>query len=414
MKTKLITFLTIFTFAMGNLFAQSSDDDFEDSPKKSYRDYNHLSLGIKGGLNFLRSSDKSWQPEFGGFLEYTINPLWGLGLNYTYAMGNHEAVQSKPAFNSSIQDVNLFLSVNVSNIIAKHRSSGWQKWNLYGIGGGGVSFYDWEIKGTATPKSDVGMVALLSLLWEWNPADYIAIGLDGTYRMHNPTAYVGNWENGDLFLFSTNLSLRIKFGGKTNIRNTKLVDYEPAPKLPFNKKQYDQDMETLRNELNKRTVQLARENEANETAIRELQNQVAQLRDLAKQRPKEITKYVPTKEESEIIKTAFAQLEFESGKDVIKPASYSSLDGLAGLLQQHPEWSVELKGYTDNRGNAASNLKLSQNRANAVKNYLVRRGVSETNIKATGYGDSDPVASNATESGRAQNRRVEIELFATK
>ena len=413
MKTKLVTFLSIFTFAMGSLFAQNGDGDLDDSFRKPYSDYQHFSLGVKGGLNFLRSSDKGWQPEFGGFVEYTINPMWGLGVSYLYEMNNHCQTPSNPAFDASFHDVSLFVSVNLSNIIAKHRSAEWQKWNLYGIGGGGFSFYNWELKDNQVKDNGVEPAILMSLLWEWSPADYVAIGLDGTYRMHNTEAYVGNM--GGKNMFCMNLSFRVKIGGKNNIRNIKLADYEPAPKLPFSKRQYQQDMESLRRELNTRTVQLANENETHETAIRELQNQVNQLRDMMKkQKPQEIVKYVPTKEESEIIKTAFAQLEFESGKDVIKPASYSALDGLAGLLQQHEEWSVELKGYTDSKGNPASNLKLSQARANSVRNYLIRRGVSEANIKAVGYGDSDPVASNATEAGRAQNRRVEIELFATK
>ena len=150
-------------------------------------------------------------------------------------------------------------------------------------------------------------------------------------------------------------------------------------------------------------------------AINKLQQQIKFTQDSLDSHiraTREPVRYIPTKEEDEIIKTAFAQLEFESAKAIIKQSSYSSLDGLAMLLKSHPEWSVTLKGYTDNSGNAAKNLQLSKDRAASVKNYLINKGVSAANIQSQGYGSANPVASNSTLAGRAKNRRVEIELFS--
>jgi OOP family OmpA-OmpF porin len=73
--------------------------------------------------------------------------------------------------------------------------------------------------------------------------------------------------------------------------------------------------------------------------------------------------------------------------------------------------SVALKGHTDNVGNAAKNTQLSKQRAEAVKNYLVSKGVSASVIQTYGFGSTQPIATNNTPEGRAQNRRVEIEVF---
>ena len=117
------------------------------------------------------------------------------------------------------------------------------------------------------------------------------------------------------------------------------------------------------------------------------------------------------KEEEEVLNTAFSSLEFESGKSIIKPASFASLDRLAELLLKKPDWKLQLSGHTDNVGKPASNLTLSKNRTNAVKNYLVKKGVPEERIKPEWFGQTRPVEPNTTTEGRQKNRRVEIAIF---
>jgi OmpA-OmpF porin, OOP family len=82
------------------------------------------------------------------------------------------------------------------------------------------------------------------------------------------------------------------------------------------------------------------------------------------------------------------------------------LDGVAEGLKKHPRVKVEIQGHTDSVGKAAYNLKLSQHRAESVLNYLVTDGVSADQLTAKGYGETQPVASNKTDDGRAKNRRV--------
>jgi outer membrane protein OmpA-like peptidoglycan-associated protein len=117
---------------------------------------------------------------------------------------------------------------------------------------------------------------------------------------------------------------------------------------------------------------------------------------------------VLTKEEQEILKKAFDNLEFESGKDIIKQESFASLDELAELLKKKPEWKLRITGHTDNVGKPAANMKLSEKRAKAVKAYLVKKGIDEKRLITEWYGQTRPIAPNNTPEGRQKNRRVEM------
>ncbi|MCW5908037.1 MAG: OmpA family protein [Chitinophagales bacterium] len=116
------------------------------------------------------------------------------------------------------------------------------------------------------------------------------------------------------------------------------------------------------------------------------------------------------KKELETVKYAFDNLEFETNKDVIRTHSYPSLNALADLLMKKPTYGLRIEGHTDNVGTDEKNLILSQKRATAVKNYLIKRGVSAAKLEAFGYGESMPIADNDTPEGRQKNRRVEMKI----
>jgi len=84
------------------------------------------------------------------------------------------------------------------------------------------------------------------------------------------------------------------------------------------------------------------------------------------------------------------------------------LTELVSILENNPDIRVRLEGYTDNVGSESHNEMVSQKRAESVKDYLVSEGIDASRIKAIGMGESNPIATNATEQGRAQNRRVDI------
>jgi OmpA-OmpF porin, OOP family len=102
---------------------------------------------------------------------------------------------------------------------------------------------------------------------------------------------------------------------------------------------------------------------------------------------------------------------FETGKANLEESAYGVLDELVAYLNRKDDERIEVGGHTDNVGTAASNLVLSQNRANTVRAYLLTKGIDPSRVTAKGYGMSKPVASNATADGKAQNRRTEVTIL---
>ncbi|WP_428331423.1 OmpA family protein [Mucilaginibacter sp.] len=124
---------------------------------------------------------------------------------------------------------------------------------------------------------------------------------------------------------------------------------------------------------------------------------------------KNVKVYV-TEEDRKVVKEAIKNLEFDFGKATIRDHSKPSLDKVAQLLVDK-NFSLKLAGHTDNVGSADANLKLSKDRAEAIKTYLVSQGANASRIEATGYGKTQPIATNKTAAGRQINRRVEFTLF---
>jgi outer membrane protein OmpA-like peptidoglycan-associated protein len=110
------------------------------------------------------------------------------------------------------------------------------------------------------------------------------------------------------------------------------------------------------------------------------------------------------------LKMIAKKVQFETGKSVITKASLLELDKVLAFMNEYPGSKFVVEGHTDNVGVAANNLKLSQSRADAVKKYFTDKGISGDRITATGYGQTKPIANNATPAGKATNRRVEIHL----
>jgi outer membrane protein OmpA-like peptidoglycan-associated protein len=105
----------------------------------------------------------------------------------------------------------------------------------------------------------------------------------------------------------------------------------------------------------------------------------------------------------------FEQVQFETGTALLRPDSFGLLQQVADVLRQHPEIeSCEVAGHTDDTGTSQLNRELSLARARAVMDWLVVHGVEARRLTARGYGDTRPIADNATEEGRTRNRRVEF------
>src|SRR5210317_948195 len=104
---------------------------------------------------------------------------------------------------------------------------------------------------------------------------------------------------------------------------------------------------------------------------------------------------------------------FDTDSSIIKPGLYSEIDRIADILIKYPQTVIQVEGHTDSTGTESYNMELSTRRAEAVKNLLVQRGVDFSRILTMAFGESAPIASNDTDYGRAQNRRVEIKVAPT-
>ncbi|HSN38944.1 MAG TPA: OmpA family protein [Burkholderiales bacterium] len=109
-----------------------------------------------------------------------------------------------------------------------------------------------------------------------------------------------------------------------------------------------------------------------------------------------------------------ASVSFASGSAAIDARLHPTLDKIANTLNEYPASKITVAGHTDSVGSAQANLELSSRRAAAVADYLAQRGVQRSRITTVGRGETEPIADNATEAGRAQNRRVEMVIRPTE
>ena len=103
---------------------------------------------------------------------------------------------------------------------------------------------------------------------------------------------------------------------------------------------------------------------------------------------------------------------FDTGKATLKNESFKALNDLVEVMKIKNTMFIEIAGHTDNVGSPESNIKLSGDRANAVRNYLLQKGVQSARVTAKGYGDTQPVEDNSTETGKQKNRRTEVRIIS--
>ncbi len=120
------------------------------------------------------------------------------------------------------------------------------------------------------------------------------------------------------------------------------------------------------------------------------------------------------KEVLKVFKQALHGIQFDTAKSTIKPVSFGVLKLIVDIMKNNPDYNLIIAGHTDSQGNDDYNMNLSEKRAAAVRQYLINNGVSADRLQSKGYGETRPVATNATAKGRAQNRRVEFTVVFEK
>ncbi|MBI1307893.1 MAG: OmpA family protein [Bacteroidetes bacterium] len=116
------------------------------------------------------------------------------------------------------------------------------------------------------------------------------------------------------------------------------------------------------------------------------------------------------KEAQDKVDMAAKNIYFETGSSTIKQESFGNLDSIVAILLTYPTLDADIEGYTDDVGDDDDNQKLSQERADAVRNYIISKGVDGNRLTSTGYGEKNPIAKNNSDENRAKNRRVEVHL----
>jgi len=362
----------------------------------------HWSLGIKGGANYFvvnpyaLSRTDQFHVMVGGTLEYTINPLVGIGLEYNYNPYSHSYSINNTTTGDmvgSTHDAILYGSVNFSNLLTPYRSGFFSKLNVYGDAGVGMGFYNYSLNDAPKTNSKSPM-AKVGLNAEYSLSKSLSLGIEGQYRYYHRKNLGGVFGTTANEALTTTIGLRYKFaanGDKQHARNISICEYYPKPvPVVIEKDSKDDNAETL-----ERLNAVEAENAALKQQLQKLEADMKALSTL----------------DNGVVNASFQNVEFQFGSDQLTEGSYTTLDQIAVILINNPSWAkLNVSGHTDNTGTSEYNQTLSEARANSVKNYLLKKNVPESSVIVTGYGEDKPVATNDTELGRQKNRRVEFQI----
>jgi OOP family OmpA-OmpF porin len=448
-KLKKASLLLTGILAGGRLLAQTPDSA---SMSKTYvkpfapaGDYRTWSIGVNGGLltpytifGMKEQDFKSPHEEigYGGFIKDQILPSFGIQANFLAGKVDGAVTPADQlngtysSFNTKINyAIDLSGNFTLANISWRHKQGVIQPYLT--LGGGLINFksaytdasgvvhnsgktHDFYIPVGAGLKFDVAPGINLDLGYQVNfvnndDFDGVAIG---------PTS--------DRFSYA-HIGLEFALGARSK---PQLATYNPVAAMRTEYLMDDQRLQIQVNEERARNEQLRNDLNTTNANLAKLTidsdgDGVPDVYDKCPNTPagtavdgsgcplpvkKPDVKVYVTQQDKEVVNEAVKNLEFDFGKATIRDHSDESLNKLAQLLV-NKGFSLKLAGYTDNVGSVAANLKLSKDRAEAVKTYLATQGVNPSKITAEGYGKANPIATNKTDAGRQINRRVEFSIY---
>jgi len=402
-------YLCILLMATAITYAPAQEAVVQTPGMCEFVPVSHWSLGIKGGANYFRVAPgankrgDAFHLILGGTLEYTINPLVGLGLEYNYNPYGHDFETGK--LDGRTHDAIMYTSINFANLLIPYRNGFWSNLNIYGDAGVGIGFYQFKLtdlnNNLIVDSRDVGdgvpetLMAKMGLNFEYNLSKSLALGVEGQYRYYDRANLGGEyWAKGNCEAATVTIGLRYKFaanGDKQHARNISICEYYPKPVPVVIEKESKDDSTEIMERLNA----VEAENAALKDKLQKLEDDVKAL----------------STQDKGVVNSTFQNIEFEFGSDQLTESSYSTLDQIAAILINNPTWAkINVAGHTDNVGTSEFNQTLSEARADAVKNYLLKKNVPESSVIVTGYGEDKPIATNDTVEGRQKNRRVEFEI----
>lgn len=460
-----ITFCLIIIFLINlNLSAQKTftkkDAEINDTIKKVIREsspsanFSHWSGGVHLGGSYFRSGPGIYSKYiYGGpihpinisglFVEYTANPLFGVGAEYSYISYGRDydlfgTGVKTGTFLGETQDAIVFMSTNLSNLFNPQRPLYNRVFNTYFDFGVGLGFYNYKFEQAPNAAYEgVSPMSKMGFRFEYSLSRKVSLNFEAQYRFYDRSDLGGNTYSTHCDALAVTLGLRRKFnatGGKRHVRNITLKEYYPKP-IPEKDTTLYQKMQTLQDkniayqqEVNSKLKELIQENEELKTRMEKLRedakaqtqtqvlyqninsaNETLALKSKLEKLEADL-KALSLKEGEAKVNASFDNIEFETGSNKIQKKSLATLDQIATILKSNSAWTkLNVYGHTDNKGKPSINERLSLSRANAVKNYLTSKGL-EINIYTAGFGQSKPLAPNTTASGRKKNRRVEFEI----
>jgi OOP family OmpA-OmpF porin len=450
---KKIPFLVTGVLLGGSVFAQAPDSNYV-KPFSGADAFRTWSIGINGGIltpyTIFRGKDDFLNPHaefgYGGFVKDQILPSFGLQANFL--RGNISASNSRSGDYASFKTdlkyaIDLSANYTVANISWMHKQGVIQPYLTAGFGmsayqpqftstAGVTSVVNHDIKNAYIPvgvgvKINLSPSINLDLGYQVNFVD--GDNLDGynygttndkfSYAHAGLEFALGNHSKPQLATHNPVASMRSEYLMDEQ-RLQAQTDAEKArdERLRRDLDATNADLSATKNVLNQTNANLARftmdsDGDGVPDFLDKCPNTPAGVKVDGAGCPLPETKNVKvyiTEQDKAIVKEAIKNLEFDFAKSTIREHSLSSLQKVAQLLVEKG-FNLKLAGYTDNVGSIAANLRLSKDRAESVKTYLVSQGASASHIQAEGYGKSHPIATNKTDRGRQLNRRVEFTLF---
>jgi outer membrane protein OmpA-like peptidoglycan-associated protein len=417
---KTITLFAVAVLAISSLSAQG---------------YARWSLALKGGINYYRVEqfgsgttnyleNASWSLPILQ-LEYTANPYYGIGLEagmYKYDSGKIEGSTFDAVLNSSL---------NLSNLLAPTRKGFWKTATFFGNFGLGAARYHAQARDGSGEVYGVSPVLAAGVNVDLNISKVFAVILEGQYRTYTRNNMGGRASveimNNDAVL--ANIGLRWKIGAtkKNHVRNEAVKDYysDLYNSEKFDNTQNEDRLKNLENQIEELKENGAFDNAPNERRLKNIEDDMKALNSkINKFKPENagnanssidglekcIANLIASASGTTNICT-FNGIYFGFDSADLTEDSKSLLDKAAVVLNAPANKGIKVKiiGHTDNFGSDAYNAGLSKKRAEAVRRYLVGKGVKI--ITATeGKGAKQPVDTNDTEAGRINNRRVDFEI----
>jgi outer membrane protein OmpA-like peptidoglycan-associated protein len=403
------------------------------SVAEDYVQTSHWSMSFKTGLNYFRVAPPAYTHLgqihllVGGTLEYSINPLVGLGLEY---MNNpfsrpYYALPENGDMKGGSDDFVTFASINFSNLLAPIRHNSWRNLDVFGNFGVGLGFYHYNLdNGRVSSANDKNLfptpMATIGVNAEYTLNEYFALGLEGQYRLYDKPGLGGaSTQSTDCDALTISVGLRYKFGTSRlpHARNLSLSEYYPKPTPVFSsgvRRERNVTPVSSTSEVSETSAEISGYNvsrgvtQTNAVVRNNAPVRVAgTLNQQLKQFETDLTD-LPTKSQGKVT-TLFRTVEFKFGSSYLTENSFATLDQIALLLIKNTVWGrLEIFGHTDNIGDVDFNQRLSEMRASRVKDYLIRKGVPSVKIVAAGFGGAKPISSNDSADGRQKNRRVEF------